>query len=79
MKSTVLLLAALLGAGAAQAADQRPRPALAPITLPLQADAPVPRIVVIGRRSVATQAKSSASKPVTVAQAKSRRDTNCRG
>lgn len=79
MKSTVLLLAALLSAGAAQAVEQRPRPGKAPITLPLQADAPVPRIVVIGHRSVATQAKSSASKPVTVAQAKPRRETNCRG
>ncbi|QSI77032.1 hypothetical protein [Niveibacterium microcysteis] len=79
MKSTVLLLAALLAAGAAHAAEQRPRPGKAPITLPLQADAPVPRIVVVGHRSPAAQARLSAEKPVAVAQAKARRDANCRG
>ncbi|WP_374403082.1 hypothetical protein [Niveibacterium sp.] len=79
MKSTVLLLAALLGAGTAQAADQGSRPGKAPITMPLQADAPVPRIVVVGRRSVADQAKLGPAKPVAVAQAKPRRDANCRG
>jgi len=79
MKPSFVLLAALLGAASVQAADERPRPVKTPITLPLQADAPVPRIVVVGHRRPAAQARLNPTQPVAVAQAKPRRDMNCRG
>lgn len=79
MKLLPLLLAAFAAAGAHAAERSKTPSAARPVVVPLQADAPIPRMVVIGHRSAAATAKADADTKESVAQAKPRRDADHHG